>query len=466
MVYYTDETPGVNKRLVAGYYLFLCLIGFAILLGPTGSGIPITVINDRMGGSHELAYPFYGDPSDPESCIGVCHEHDAIIDYWNQTGHATAVTSNSTHVFIGTHATRTWAEFNASCARCHATNWNETSHTHDGLNVRCASCHDLSSPFYSVNGSNCASCHTYTEEHHNWMDDWGNSAHANSLTDLRGSSHAGSNCMHCMSGDGFMSYNGFFGDPAAVLDPLGPYNPITCPACHSVHNQTSLDNPAMLWADNSTELCGLCHSGDRYPMYDLFTTGPHGLTGIVECTNCHGWQQGAHGPVTNHTFYIINATATCGQGPECHEGQEAWAINQLEEIQSSFDALVTDLTTEASALETTVTDYNATAGADHDLVDYVLGVVDDASSTVSYYNGDRSHGFHNPMGAFDALNSAFRDVIDAKAYFYENMPEATPTTSTTTPVPTGGFDTLIVVGGAAGGIVVGLLLGVLVGRRR
>ena len=32
MVYYTDETPGVNKRMVAGYYLFLVLIGLRLII--------------------------------------------------------------------------------------------------------------------------------------------------------------------------------------------------------------------------------------------------------------------------------------------------------------------------------------------------------------------------------------------------------------------------------------------------
>jgi hypothetical protein len=462
MVYYTEETPGVNKRMVAGYYLFLCLIGFAILLGPTGSGIPITLISDRVREAHELATPNFGDLTDPESCIGTCHQHDAEVSYWNETSHATVVTSNSTHVFIGTHATRTWAEFNATCAQCHATNWDNSTYpnTHDGIGVQCGSCHDLTSPYYSVNGSNCASCHSISTDPHYFVDDWSNSAHANSLTDLRGSSHAGSSCMHCMSGDGFMAYNGFFGDPDAVLDPAGDYSPITCPACHAVHSP-EVENPAQIWADNSTELCGLCHSGSRYPMYDVFNDGPHALTGIVECVSCHGWQQGAHGAVTNHTFYIVNATATCGQGPQCHEGQEAWALNQLEEIQSSFDALVSDFETEATAFETTVMAYNATAGADYELTSYVLGVVDDASSTVSYYQADSSSGFHDPTGTFNALNSAFRDLLNAEAYYYENLPA--PTDGGGGGVP---LDSLIIVAGAAGGIVVGLLLGVLVGRRR
>jgi hypothetical protein len=161
----------------------------------------------------------------------------------------------------------------------------------------------------------------------------------------------------------------------------------------------------------------------------------------------------------DHTFTVEPADA-CGQTTDesdCHSGSVAWALNQLEEITSSFDALVTDFETEAAAFETIVLAYNATAGADYELVDHVLGIVDDASGIVTYWGYDGSSGFHDPMGAFEALNGAFRDLLDAEAYYYENLPA---------PPPVGGFDTLILVGGAAGGIVVGLLLGVLVGRRR
>jgi hypothetical protein len=447
MVYYTDETPVVNKRLVAGYYLFLCLIGFAILLGPTGSGIPVTIISDKVREAHELATPDQGD-----GCLdGSCHSTE--WNYWNMTTHSgflIELNETTGNITVNGHRETPYAVFNATCAQCHAINWNNATYpnTHDGFGTNCFSCHSNTSPYYSVDGEACATCHVGHSG--TFVDDWENSAHANSLTDLRASSHAGSSCMHCMSGDGFLSYNGFFGDDVD-LDPEDDYNSITCPACHAVHSPEVV-NPAQIWAVNSTELCGLCHSGSRYPMYDLFRAGPHGLTGIVECTSCHGFQQGAHGTEMNHTF-LVNPDDACG---ECHDGQEAWAINQLEEIQSSYDALVADINAEATAFEAIVNAYNATAGANYTLANYVLGVVDDAMSTVSYYNGDGSSGFHNPTATFADLNSAYRDILDAKAYYYANVPAAA------------GFsaDTLIIVGGAAGGIVVGLLLGVLVGRRR
>ena len=128
MVYYTDETPGVNKRLVAGYYLFLCLIGFAILLGPTGSGIPITLIGNEVRDGHVVANPG-GPPAtgDPADC-GVCHPSE--YGNWSTTHHATHMdTSNSTHVRIGAYAWFSWALFNSSCSECHTSGWDNTTGT-------------------------------------------------------------------------------------------------------------------------------------------------------------------------------------------------------------------------------------------------------------------------------------------------------------------------------------------------
>jgi hypothetical protein len=167
----------------------------------------------------------------------------------------------------------------------------------------------------------------------------------------------------------------------------------------------------------------------------------------------------------NHTF-AVDPSIACGQSDECHNGTVEWALNQLEEVQTSFDSLAEEFDTEATAFTATVMAYNATEGADHDLVDAVLALVGDAEDAAHYYVGDGSSGFHDPIESFVGMAEAYGDLLDAQAYFYENMPEPptpTPTTGPGTPVP---VDTLIIVGGAAGGIVVGLLLGVLVGRRR
>ncbi len=157
---------------------------------------------------------------------------------------------------------------------------------------------------------------------------------------------------------------------------------------------------------------------------------------------------------------------------------EEWALNQLEMHQSAFDALAEEIITEAEALLTTVLAYNATDGADHDLVAEIVDIIDEVEAAVHLQEGDKSHGFHDAAGMMEILNEAYADLLNAKAYFYENTPAATVTVTETVTVTTTttvhvtdpgtlfGFDsTMVLIGGSVGGIVIGLILGVLVGRR-
>lgn len=460
MVYYTDS-PKINRRLVAGYYLFLCLVGFAVLLGPTGAGIPITIIG-ADGRDHELAVP--GSQTDPAVCDS-CHSNQ--YDNWSTTAHATHMGSftNGTgdYVTIGSR-NHTETFFNASCAECHTSGYNTTDKTYDALGVNCFACHDAAGSI-DYNGTNCENCHRQSgPTHPNQAAAYQNSKHANSLADLRASGHAGSSCMHCMSTEGFIHQDDDF-DPNDLST-----NPIGCPACHSVHSEWSEDGPSMIRAVNATELCGLCHVGSRHTTYNIFYGGPHHLAG-VQCIDCHGYDRvnvsDPNSYFLNHTF-VVKPDLACGQSDECHEGMEEWALNQLESIQSAFDALVDEITTEAEDLYDIVVAYNETDGADHDLVAEVVDIIDSVERVVTQQLGDLSGGFHDAPGIMADLNGAYVDLLNAKAYFYENTPPdtVTVTVTTTTTVTVPGGDTLLLVGGSVGGIVIGLILGVLVGRRR
>ncbi len=470
MVYYTDDPPQINRRMVAGYYLFLCLVGFAVLLGPTGGGIPTTLIENVHRNQHEIATPNYGtDPTDCQTC------HPNEYGNWSVTDHATHMSVvNSTHVQIGAYVIISWAYFNTSCAECHTSGWDNSTGTptYDALGVNCFACHN-STGYVDYSGETCSSCHKPSgEEHPHQYVPWQNSAHANSLTDLRSSSHAASYCMHCMSTEGFVYQQNpemIGNDVDTGFDPNADYNAVSCPACHAVHANWSGTSPGMIRAVNATQLCANCHVGTYHDTYQLWTGGPHHLAG-VECTDCHGYDIAPGDNVfLNHTF-VVNPEVACGQSTECHEGQEDWAINQLEQIQSAFDALTDEILTEASALEDIITTYNQTDGADHDLVAEVMDVIDSVVSEVTYLINDGSHGFHDPMEFSQRLTDAYAQLLNAKAYFYENLPPdtviETVTETVTVTVPVGGTDTLVLAGGAVGGIVVGLLLGALIGRRR
>jgi hypothetical protein len=452
MVYYTDSTPGVNKRLVAGYYLFLCLIGFAILLGPTGSGIPITIVGNEVRDEHYVAAPF---GTDPAACQGSgCH--DNAYGNWSTTNHATHILYNGTHVRIGAYAWFAAAFFNSSCSECHTSGWDNSTGTptFDSYGVNCFACHS-GDPVVDYSGTSCNPCHLPSgEEHPHQMTAWQNSAHANSLTDLRSSDHAASYCMHCMSTEAFIDQQA---EGMGTFEPTDTsLNSISCSACHAVHSNWS-SNEGQIRAASTSELCGTCHVGSRHATYQTWTGGPHALAG-VECIDCHGYDvaPGDH-EFLNHTF-LVNLDKACGQS-DCHEGLEDWAIGQLETYQDSYDELTGEIDAEVAAFSAIVDAYNATAGANYTLTAEVYEAIDAADGMVSLYYGDGSHGFHHPHQIFGDLNGAYADLLDAKAYFYEMTGE----TAGPPPLPA---DTLIIVAGAAGGIVVGLLLGVLVGRRR
>ncbi|MGY5858674.1 MAG: ammonia-forming cytochrome c nitrite reductase subunit c552, partial [Candidatus Thorarchaeota archaeon] len=405
MVYYTDENPRVNKRAVAGYYLFLCLIGFAILLGPTGSGIPINIVGNQMSDEHYAASP--GAGTDPGDCVG-CHDNE--YNNWSLTHHATHMYSdNDTHVRIGAYAWFTFAFFNSSCSECHTSGWDNSTGTPtwERLGVDCFSCH-TGDPVVDLSGDSCAPCHLPSgEEHPHQMTAWENSAHANSLTDLRSSDHAASYCMHCMSTEGFVDQQA---GGHATFEPTDAVNAISCSACHAVHaNWSSTDG--QLRANDASELCANCHVGDRHTTYQTWAGGPHALAG-VECIDCHGYDVAPGDNVfLNHTF-AVNPDVSCGQSDECHEGLEDWAVDQLETYQASYEDLVEAIGAEVTAFGAIVETYNATAGANITLANYVMGVVDDAGGMVSYYNGDGSEGFHHPHQIFGELNEAYADLLD------------------------------------------------------
>ncbi|MFW9966915.1 MAG: ammonia-forming cytochrome c nitrite reductase subunit c552 [Candidatus Thorarchaeota archaeon] len=479
MVYY-KEVPEVNKRMVAGYYLFLCLIGFAILLGPTGSGIPITLVSQDVRREHQLAFPA---PGGTNLTCGGCHTEE--WDYWNQTGHAewNDMTFNGTHIIGLGHSDQNITYFNQTCAECHATGYDPVDDSWDELGVTCLACHDVTQPYVTYNGSVCGGCHNPSyHATRNEYPEWQNSVHANSLTDLRTSSHASSDCMHCMSTEAFIHQQNpgslsNYGDAAVDLgfDPNGDYNSISCPACHAVHSNWSIvEDNAQIRAVNASELCGLCHEGSRHPHYEVWLGGTHNLAG-VECTNCHGYSlifyRGAWRADLNHTF-AVNPDLACGQAREegelgCHEGMETWALGQLEMRHDAYEALTQEILDEADSMATVVAAYNATEGADVAAANAMQAAIDEAERVVGYYGYDGSGGFHDGAETFTALNEVYADLLNAKATFYESTAEApTVTVTVTTTVTVIGGDTLLLIGGSVGGIVIGLVLGVLVGRRR
>ena len=456
--------------MVAGYYLFLALIGFVVLLSPIGSGIPITTIDSTGRESHELAYPNY---SDDITVCGGCHENE--YGNWSSSAHATHITKwNDTLIGIGSDYNVSMALFNSTCSECHTSGWDNSTGTptYDALAINCFVCHNTTTPYLDYSGAVCGTCHRPVDAAHPMQYvPWQNSAHANSLADLRASGHAASYCMHCMSGEGFIYQQNPDMLPMSVsLDwnPDGTYNTISCPACHSVHANWTNASPHAIRAVNASELCVLCHQG-LYIWYD----GSHNLAG-VECIDCHGYDFAIDGDNStvflNHTF-VVDIDLACGQSEDCHLGTEEWALNQLEMIGNSFDALAEEIIAEATALETIVSTYNGTSDANITHANYVQGVIDDVVDRVNDLEGDDSHGFHNPAAFMVSLNDAYNDLLNAKSYFYEYYPAvtidngATITETVTNFVTIPGGSELMLAGALSGGLLIGILIGAILGRR-
>ncbi|MHA2426347.1 MAG: ammonia-forming cytochrome c nitrite reductase subunit c552 [Candidatus Thorarchaeota archaeon] len=465
MVHYTDS-PTVNKRMVAGYYLFLVLLGFVILLGPTGGGIAISQIDNTERHDHELAYPSYG--TDPTGCIS-CHEEEH--DAWSVSEHGTSVTIvNSTHYRIG-DTNVSIVQFNSTCSPCHTTGWDNSTGTptYETLNINCFRCHN-STGYVDYAGDVCGECHRPIFGQPMQHEPWSKSAHANSLSDLRASDHAASYCMHCMSGEGFIHSRNpdMIGSQVDLdFDPNGNFNTISCPACHAVHSNWTTAGPHAIRAVNASQLCVLCHQG-LYIWYD----GGHNLAG-VECVDCHGYDlANVTDPSSyflNHTF-VVNPDLACGQSDDCHEGYEDWALLQLEMIGDAFDSLTDEILAEATSFELQVQAYNQSANANVTFANEMQDVIDEVRDLVDDLIADDSHGFHNPSGITEILNEAYRDLLNAESAFYQHVPtmivtETVTVTDTIVITRSEADSMLTLVGGTIGGLLLGIIFGVVIGKR-
>lgn len=123
---------------------------------------------------------------------------------------------------------------------------------------------DLTSP------DDCAACHE--GEYNSWHD----SQHANAMTDpafIEAYARAGSPsyCFSCHA-------TGY--DPVAGTT---QYDGVACLSCHTPTNQIGVPH---MTVDDSSALCGTCHSGPHAPDYDEWIVSGHATMGI-DCVDCH-----------------------------------------------------------------------------------------------------------------------------------------------------------------------------------
>lgn len=468
----------MSKRVVGIFWLIAILSVFTILgtsnLGLTGMPSPISTqaveFDDYVGA---------------ESCA-TCHQsqyNSWAESYHNNAGLINITSTNTTDIRYywvspaelhnGSTRVMNQTDF-SSCASCHVTGYDEATGTWPNWNssdpedaaqflgVQCEVCHG---PFQddhwdtdvdmltSYSAEICASCHRQP-------DDWALSGHSQSLIVLQTSDHASDSCLRCMSTQGSLGLNVTLDDP--------DLEPISCVACHDPHDA---ENEFQLIQEDPLATCQQCHDApDHHLNYQIFIDGPHELAGL-DCTSCHGqgtrlWH-GSESQWFNHTFWIYNTVYPYNQTDpmvciQCHD--QTWASTQLGIIQGTFSEMMANVTTVIEEAEAAISEANTTSGVDQTKVDEAVALLSTAEDWLNFLEGDDSGGLHNPERSWELFSDAYRLAFEAESIAQEAQQTALSGEVTRVEGELATSQTYLYVG-ALGAIVVGLAIGMVVGRR-
>ncbi len=243
--------------------LFLLTIVVTAMVSCSGGG----------GSSPEPSGPFAGGflgLANVEQNVTQCGEcHPSQQAKWESTAHAHAF---ETLENIGQEGT------GKSCAPCHnvSDRGNETTDATVGFvmdgnshlrNVQCENCHGPGADHLAEPSNKpiapievgfdvgCGECHQ--DAHNPFVDEWLESAHAESHLAAGGRVASDSECARCHVTQSFIRYVESGGtDLLTTSDPL----PITCVACHNPHGN---GNKAQLREiDGQLIVCGECHTSE------------------------------------------------------------------------------------------------------------------------------------------------------------------------------------------------------------
>jgi predicted CXXCH cytochrome family protein len=462
----------MSKRIVVVFWMVIFLGVFSILgasnIGLASIQLPLNTqaVNsgtyegaEQCATCHQDQYDKWADSY--HNNAGLLNITDGVRYYWMSPAE---LHNGSTRIMNQTDFAR--------CASCHTTgydsdtgtwpDWNSTDPEEAGklLGVQCEVCHGPYQEDHEDSGmptnfsaSLCSSCHSQAYDH-------GPSAHNSSLIALEASGHGRDDCLTCMSTQGAIGLD-------VTMDTPG-LEPVSCLACHTPHDA---ENEFQLRAESQTEMCGQCHDAPpRHVNYALFVEGPHEKAGL-ECTSCHGqgtrlWH-GSESTWFNHTFGIYNTVYPYNQTEplvcaNCHDIE--WAETQLGIIQGTVGEMIANVTAILDYATTTIADANATAGVDQTKITQAVDLADTAETWVSYVENDRSDGFHNPEQAYTLLSEAYRLAFEAESVASNAQQDAM---SNLLDIGAGELETAqsYLYIGAAGAIVMGLAVGLVVGRR-
>ncbi len=385
-----------------------------------------------------------------EQCA-VCHAEKHAG--WNQTAHANMagiheINASGTFYWVAFPSrVMNQSSFIEGCAGCHVTgwdpetqtwpNWNSTDPDLAGkfLNVQCEVCHGpgteepwgVSSMLLNYSSALCGQCHTQ-------YSDWQLSAHNESLAGLRASDHAGDSCVICHSTQAFVDNYNFSTYVQNVIGEITLANPelesITCSLCHNLH---SPEYEYQLRFENSTELCGQCHTGSHHPQSEFFNESPHEKAEL-ECASCHGQGtrlfHGREGSWFNHTFQIYNTFYPYNQTEplvcsSCHT--QSWATSQLGVIQGLTTELITNVTQAIENAKESIDTANQTSGVSQENIAEAQAMIETAEDYVHFVENDHSEGFHNPEQTFAILGEAAHLANEAQLIVFESLAGQTST---------------------------------------
>jgi predicted CXXCH cytochrome family protein len=275
----------------------------------------------------------YFTTSNRQTACGNCHA--GIQGRWAETAHARAYEDLTAN-----------AGAQAFCFGCHTVNekgnaagltgqpagWSVVEDTayHD---VQCESCHgpgfehaqapdETNAPLARAGikdtAASCAACHSGV--HHPFVEQWAQSAHADSIENATGGNRA--ECQPCHNGRSFIiAARG--GQTRFVEEGGALYQfPITCATCHDPHSSTNegqlrfpIDDPS---PDNN--LCMKCHNRATEPTasFTRNARGPHAPQGPVLLGQNAGWIPPGFIYDTNRVFTTHASLANPRLCAGCH----------------------------------------------------------------------------------------------------------------------------------------------------
>ncbi len=408
-----------GKRVVLFYWMGILFLGTGVAIG-----LGTQFISPKYTSPSTTNHITVPEPWHPDTCQ-TCHPTE--YNDWLGTGMGSGTTSNGSHVFMGESTVKTIAEFNASCAHCMATRYDNSSGSvvYWDFSVTCAVCHDPGVVNHSAYV--CGACHYGPAGPR--LEDYVNSGHYQSLNDMLATGEAEDSCLHCMSGQGTYWPGNY--EALGVEYNLWLNNTdLTTIACATCHDPMDPSNATQLRNNKVLDLCGRCHNAPDAVTTVLMFTDVNNPHNAFNCTNCHGYDLewiendlGGFDTGMNHTW-LLDLPHTCDQSG-CHDsGTVDERIAWKNEVQGNITDLLTDFDTLLETVKVKANEANKTEDTNQEKVDSAFALIEEAETLANFVKYDSSTGFHNPDLAEFKLYTAISKLTQANTLAQEAIDKA------------------------------------------